>query len=181
MSRGMPSRSNLVAGVAAQVRRWTVLGIVTTLLVAALIRAALRDHTSLLDTILTVAGVIGTLAYVTLTDPPAPRSTLTARELAMLVAVTQATWWHWERGATPRPFTCSASGTMATQQGLTAISHYNGVRVLCDLAALGADGLSGTIHATHWQTGGPISELADCSGSTRVPSAAGRSATIRLI
>jgi len=109
------------------------------------------------------------------------RSTLTARELAMLVAVTQATWWHWERGATPRPFTCSASGTMATQQGLTAISHYNGVRVLCDLAALGADGLSGTIHATHWQTGGPISELADCSGSTRVPSAAGRSATIRLI
>jgi len=72
MSRGMPSRSNLVAGVAAQVRRWTVLGIVTTLLVAALVRAALRDHTSLPDTILAVAGVIGTLAYVTLTDPPAP-------------------------------------------------------------------------------------------------------------
>jgi hypothetical protein len=57
---------------AGRVRRWTVLGIVTTLLVAAPVHAALRDHTSLPDTILAVASVIGTLAWVALTDPPAP-------------------------------------------------------------------------------------------------------------
>jgi transcriptional regulator with XRE-family HTH domain len=58
----------------------------------------------------------------------------------------------------------SRLGTIATQQGLTATSHHNGVQVLCDLAARGPDGLSATIHAIHWQTGDPISELADRVG-----------------
>jgi hypothetical protein len=69
----MPRHTNPRASVAGPIRRWTVLAVVTTVIVAGLVRSALHDPAGgLPTTIVAVSGVIGTLACVTLPGPPGP-------------------------------------------------------------------------------------------------------------